>query len=118
MQVWTLTIFGSGVANFFGGSLNKLAGGIGQISVATTSEAFSGQHTGTQRSRSFRKDILQLRLHGISGSGAGYTAVVVHEQDETGAVSCAAVGENPAAADAAGLNVIKYKYLATCFGGR
>ena len=36
----TLTILGSGVANFFGGSLNKLAGGVGQISVATTSAGF------------------------------------------------------------------------------
>jgi ABC-type uncharacterized transport system permease subunit len=33
----TLTIFGGGVANFFGGSLNKLAGGVGQISVAGSS---------------------------------------------------------------------------------
>ena len=30
----TLTIFGGGVANFFGGSLNTMAGGVGQISVA------------------------------------------------------------------------------------
>ena len=36
----TLTIFAGGFANFFGGSLNKLAGGVGQISVATTSAAF------------------------------------------------------------------------------
>ena len=28
-----------------------------------------------------------------------------------------AIGENPATADAAGINVIKYKYLATCIGG-
>ena len=28
-----------------------------------------------------------------------------------------AVGENPATADAAGINVAKYKYLATCIGG-
>ena len=28
-----------------------------------------------------------------------------------------AVGENPATADAAGINVIKYKYGATCVGG-
>ncbi|MBR5809206.1 MAG: ABC transporter permease, partial [Clostridia bacterium] len=27
------------------------------------------------------------------------------------------VGENPATADAAGINVTKYKYLATCIGG-
>ena len=36
----TLTILGSGIANFFGGSLNKLAGGVGQISVAVTSSGF------------------------------------------------------------------------------
>ena len=28
-----------------------------------------------------------------------------------------AVGENPATADAAGINVTKYKYFATCIGG-
>ena len=28
-----------------------------------------------------------------------------------------AVGENPATADAAGINVTKYKYLSTCIGG-
>ena len=33
----TLTIFGGGVANFFGGTLNSMAGGVGQISVAATS---------------------------------------------------------------------------------
>ena len=36
----TLTIFGAGVANFFGGAMNKMAGGVGQISVAVTSGAF------------------------------------------------------------------------------
>jgi simple sugar transport system permease protein len=36
----TLTIFGGGVANLFGGTLNKMAGGVGQISVALTSGAF------------------------------------------------------------------------------
>ena len=33
----TLTIFGNGLANFFGGILNQMAGGVGQISVRTTS---------------------------------------------------------------------------------
>ena len=35
-----LTTFGVGVGNFFGGSLSKLSGGVGQISVATTASAF------------------------------------------------------------------------------
>ena len=32
-------------------------------------------------------------------------------------LSLRAVGESPATADAAGINVTKYKYLATCIGG-
>ena len=36
----TLTIFGSGVANLFGGAMNKMAGGVGQISVSATSGAY------------------------------------------------------------------------------
>ena len=35
-----LTTFGVGFGNFFGGSISKLAGGVGQISVKTTAEAF------------------------------------------------------------------------------
>ena len=35
-----LTTFGVGFGNFFGGSISKLAGGVGQISVATTGDAF------------------------------------------------------------------------------
>ncbi len=31
-----LTIFGTGFGNFFGGSISKLAGGVGQISVRVT----------------------------------------------------------------------------------
>ena len=35
-----LTTFGTGFGNFFGGSISKLAGGVGQISVMTTASAF------------------------------------------------------------------------------
>ena len=35
-----LTTFGVGFGNFFGGSISKLAGGVGQISVQTTAAAF------------------------------------------------------------------------------
>ena len=38
-----LTTFGVGFGNFFGGSLSKLAGGVGQISVAVTGAAFKKQ---------------------------------------------------------------------------
>lgn len=111
----TLTIFGSGVANFFGGSLNKLAGGVGQISTAVTSGAF-------------RTKIPWLSDLGYLGEAlfsygfmvylAVALAVILHcflVRSQTG-LCLRAVGENPATADAAGIPVTKYKYLATCLG--
>ncbi len=111
----TLTIFGSGFANFFGGSLNKLAGGVGQISVATTSSAF-------------RANIPALAEMGFIGKALFsygfmvYLAIIIAiacqhflNKSRVG-LNLRAVGENPATADAAGINVTKYKYLATCGG--
>ncbi|HHY59087.1 MAG TPA: ABC transporter permease [Clostridia bacterium] len=110
-----LTIFAGGFANFFGGSLNKLAGGVGQISVAATSSAF-------RASLPFAKD-----LHPLLGMLLGfgfmvYLAVAVAlfvdwfiNRTSVG-LNLRAVGENPATADAAGINVTLYKYLATCIG--
>ncbi len=107
----TLTIFGSGVANLFGGALNKMAGGVGQISVAATSGAF-------------RSTLPFLSEVGVL-SGLGfmvYLAVIVSivlsrfiNRTRAG-LNLRAVGENPATADAAGINVTRYKYLATCIG--
>ncbi|WP_409968252.1 ABC transporter permease [Bengtsoniella intestinalis] len=115
----TLTIFGSGLANFFGGSLNSFAGGVGQISVATTSAAY-------------RTSIPTLSTMTISGFPIGqilfgygfmtYLAIILAfllryflNKTRTG-LSLRAVGENPATADAAGIHVTRYKYLATCIG--
>lgn len=110
----TLTIFGSGVANFFGGSLNKLAGGVGQISVATTSSAFRAS----------------TPLSGLGAVGKlffsygflAYTAIIIAvtlhffmSRSRKG-LNLRAVGENPGTADAAGINVTRNKYLATCVG--
>lgn len=112
----TLTIFGSGVANFFGGSLNKMAGGVGQISVAATSSAFKhgipylGDHLGVLGKLLFN--------YGFMAYLAVIIAVVIqiYMMRTRSGLSLRAVGENPAAADAAGINVIGYKYLATCLG--
>lgn len=110
----TLTIFGSGVANFFGGSLNKLAGGVGQISVAATSSAFRAP--------------TPLAGMGIPGKllfsygFLAYAAIVIAivlrvflNRSRKG-LNLRAVGENPGTADAAGINVTRNKYLATCIG--
>lgn len=111
----TLTIFGGGVANFFGGSLNTMAGGVGQISVAATSSIY----------RANINNVTDLGVVGklfLSYGFMAYLAIVVAvtmawflNRTRTG-LNLRAVGENPATADAAGINVTRYKYLATCVG--
>ena len=111
----TLTIFGSGIGNFFGGSLNKLAGGVGQISVSATSAAF-------------RANIPALASLGTVGDllfsygFLAYTAILFafvmqwYLNRTRSGLNLRAVGENPGTADAAGINVTVYKYLSTCIG--
>ncbi|MEG2037488.1 MAG: ABC transporter permease [Ruthenibacterium sp.] len=111
----TLTIFGSGFANFFGGSLNKLAGGVGQISVSTTSGAFRASIPALS-GMGAAGDL--LFSYGFLAYLAILLAILVHyflKKSRLG-LNLRAVGENPATADAAGINVTRYKYLATCMG--
>ncbi len=112
----TLTIFGTGVANFFGGSMMKLSGGVGTISVSATSGAFRmklpwlSTHFGT-----FGSIFLS---HGWMVYTAILIAVIAQlflTKTRTG-LNLRAVGENPATADAAGINVTRYKYLASVIG--
>ncbi|MCI2058594.1 MAG: ABC transporter permease [Oscillibacter sp.] len=110
----TLTIFGSGVANFFGGSLNKLAGGVGQISVSVAS---SGYRAVTPLSKMGPVGEL-LFSYGFLAYLAVIVAIAVQlflNRSRAG-LNLRAVGENPGTADAAGIDVTKNKYLATCIG--
>lgn len=111
----TLTIFGGGIANFYGGSLNKLAGGVGQISVATASEGYRASLPFANSTGAFGELFLSYGF-------LTYVAIVVAillqfflNKTRTG-LNLRAVGENPGTADSAGINVTKYKYLATCIG--
>jgi len=111
----TLTIFSGGVANFFGGSLMKLAGGVGQISVATTSAAFRATQTLTDGwgivDKLFLSYGFMVYLSIIIAIFMGWFI----NKTSIG-LNLRAVGEKPATADAAGISVTKYKYLATCIG--
>lgn len=111
----TLTIFGGGFANLFGGTLNKMAGGVGQISVALTSGAFRTTIPGLS-------DLGAVGKIFFSYGFMAYLAVILAflvswflNKTSVG-LNLRAVGENPATADAAGINVTRYKYLATCIG--
>lgn len=111
----TLTIFGGGVANFFGGSLNTMAGGVGQISVATTSAVYRATIPGLSGLGVVGKLIFN---YGFMVYLAIVLAIVMHwflNRTRKG-LNLRAVGENPATADAAGINVTRNKYLATCIG--
>lgn len=111
----TLTIFGGGVANFFGGDLSRMAGGVGQISVPVTSGIY----------RANIADATNLGVIGslfLSHGFMVYLAIILAilmslflNRTRKG-LNLRSVGENPATADAAGINVTRYKYLATCMG--
>lgn len=110
----TLTILGSGIANFFGGSLNKLAGGVGQISVATTSSCFRAV-TGLSNAGTVGQLLFSYGF--LTYVGIVFAILVSLFLNRTRAgLNLRAVGESPATADAAGINVTAYKYLATCVG--
>ena len=112
----TLTIFGTGVANFFGGNMMKLSGGVGTISVATTSSAFRAKLPFL--SGKFGAFGSILLSHGWMVYVALILAFMVQyflNKTRTG-LNLRAVGENPATADAAGINVTRYKYLASLIG--
>ena len=111
----TLTIFGSGIANFFGGSVDKMGGGVGQISVAATSETFRARIPGLSSLGAFGQIFFS---YGFMVYVAIILAILVNyflKRTRKG-LNLRAVGENPATADAAGVNVTKYKYFATVIG--
>ncbi len=110
-----LTIFGTGIGNFFGGSLNKLAGGVGQISVPTTSAAFRARIPVLSELGVFGDIFFQ---YGWMVFAVIIIAILLNfflNRTNTG-LNLRAVGENPGTADAAGINVTKYQYLAVCIG--
>ena len=110
-----LSTFGIGFGNFFGGSLSQLAGGVGQISVAATGAAYSAAIPGLSGLGVIGKIFFS---YGFLTYLCIILAVVLGwflTKTRKG-LNLRAVGENPGTADAAGINVTRYKYLATCIG--
>lgn len=110
-----LTTFGVGFGNFFGGSISKLAGGVGQISVKATASAYRARIPGL-------KDIPVIGDILFSYGFLTYLSVILAvlltfflNRTRTG-LNLRAIGEDPATADAAGINVSRYKYVATISG--
>ena len=108
-----LTTFGMGVANFFGVFLlNGASYTAAPLAYATYSKKIPVLSTNFGL-------ISQIFFnYGFLVYVAIVVAVIVHivlNHTRVG-LNLRAVGGNPATADAAGINVTKYKYLATCIG--
>lgn len=111
-----LTTFGTGFGNFFGGSLIKITGAdVPSVVLTTTSNFFRTTLPGAESTGWFGKLFLSygflayaaILIALVSGYFLKHTRAGLHLR---------AVGENPATADAAGINVNKTKYTATCVG--
>ncbi len=111
-----MTTFGIGIGNFFGGSLIKLTNAeVPSIALSATSKVFS-------RSLPFADSLGWFGKMFLSYGFLAYLAVIIAfvtsyviKKTRIG-LNLRAVGESPATADAAGINVNRYKYIATCVG--
>lgn len=111
-----LTTFGIGLGNFFGGSLIKLVDSdMPSIALTKTSQFFTAKlpiadSLGWVGQLLFSHDFLTYVAIAVA-----IIATFVLKRTRIG-LNLRAVGESPATADAAGINVTRYKYLATMIG--
>lgn len=111
-----LTTFGTGIGNFFGGSLVKLVGSdVASVNFSRTSAIYKAYLP-------FADDLGWFGEIFLSHGFLMYFAIIIAlicsfvlNRTSVG-LNLRAVGENPATADAAGINVNRYKYISTCLG--
>ena len=112
-----ITTFGVGVGNFFGGSLIKIVkSDVPYLALVKVAKAYK---TTLPFANSMGAVGQLLFSYGFMVYLAVFIAVaagIFLKRTRVG-LQLRAVGENPATADAAGINVTKYKYFATCIGG-
>ena len=111
-----LTTFGVGFGNFFGGSLIKLTkSDVPSVTLTATSLAF-------KKALPFASKLGWFGEIFLSYSFLAYVAIAIaiivsfYFNRTRSGLNLRAVGENPATADAAGINVGKYKYISICLG--
>ena len=112
----TMTTFGVGFGNFFGGSLIKLIDSeVPSIALSATSAYFSKTLPFADKLGWFGKLFLSYGFLAYLGVIIAFIASYVLKRTRTG-LHLRAIGEDPNTADAAGINVTKYKYMVTCLG--
>jgi len=111
-----MTTFGVGFGNFFGGSIIKLTGSeVPSIALTASSKAFKASLPFADSTGTIGKLL-------FSYSFMTYVAIIIAlvtaymlKKTRVG-LELRAVGENPATADAAGININRYKYTWICIG--
>ena len=111
-----MTTFGVGFSNFFGGSLIKLVDAdVPSIALSATSSYFSKSLPFASKMGWFGKLFLSYGFLAYLAVIIALAASYFLNHTRKG-LHLRAVGENPNTADAVGINVSKYKYVATCVG--
>ena len=111
-----LTTFGIGFGNFFGGSLITLVDtDVPSITLSLTSQYFAKTLPFANKLGWFGEVFLSYSFLAYFAILTAIVVSIVLKRTRVG-LNLRAVGESPATADAAGINVSKNKYFATCIG--
>ena len=111
-----LTTFGVGFGNFFGGSLIKLTNSdVPSVTLTATSLAFKKPLPFADKLGWFGDIFLSYSFLAYFAIAIALIVSFYFSRTRSG-LNLRAVGENPATADAAGINVSKYKYISICLG--
>ncbi|MBR4882215.1 MAG: ABC transporter permease [Clostridia bacterium] len=111
-----ITTFGIGMGNFFGGSLIKLTeSDMPSIALTKTSGFFSAKLPFASKLGWFGEIFLSHDFLTYVAIIIAVITTVVLNRTRVG-LNLRSVGENPTTADAAGINVTRYKYIATMIG--
>lgn len=111
-----LTTFGIGLSNFIGSIINQKMGGTGVAAFPEIGKAYRTTLPFADKLGFFGDIFFSYGFMFYAAIIVAVIASIVIAKTKIG-LSLRAVGENPATADAAGINVTAYKYFATCIGG-
>ena len=112
-----ITTFGVGFGNFFGGSLIKVVkSDVPYLALTEVATAFKKTLPFANGMSSFGKMFFSYGFMVYLSIIIAVIASVVLKRTRLG-LQLRAIGESPATADAAGINVNAYKYFATAIGG-
>lgn len=111
-----LTTFGVGLSNFIGSIINSQMGGTGVAAFPEIGKAYRTALPFADKLGFFGDIFLSYGFMTYLAIVIAIVVALVITKTRIG-LNLRSVGENPATADAAGINVDRYKYVATCIGG-